>query len=251
MDTRQLILLASEMIGAVAVTMLLTISPRFKQMRPLGFLYPRREGILSLVLFAGLLILAFLVYGGQISVKNILPAASAASVEALYQQAAVALVGAIIFGAALAYRRQPIRSAGWNRPLLSPALQVGIAIVILTIFLRGKFSTILHGVSAEQGLAIGILLVLSLAEEFVFRGYIQLRLISWLGQIPGLLVTTVLYTAWQLPRLLGTMSTPDLLIQLGISALQGLLCGWMMLKCRHILAPAMYRAISGWITFLG
>ncbi len=238
------------MIGALAVTLLMTISPKFKQ-QPIGFRYPRREGVLSLILFAGLIVLALLVYGGQVSVKNILPVVNSTRVEGLYQQAVVALIGAIIFGAALAYRRQPLRSAGWNRPMLSPALQVGIAVVILTIFLRGKFSSLLHGVTTEQGIALGILLVLGLAEEFVFRGYIQLRLTSWLGQIPGWLATSVLYTLWQLPRLLGSLSTTDLLLQLAIALAQGLLCGWMMLKVRHILAPGMYRAVSAWIAFLG
>ncbi len=251
MDTRQLVALASEMIGALAVTLLLTISPKFKQKQSLGFRYPRREGILSLVLLAGLTVLAFLVYGGQVTVKNILPAVSSASLEGSYQQAAVALVGAIIFGAALVYRRQPVRSAGWNRPMLSPALQVGIAVIILTIFLRGKFSSLLHGVTTEQGIALGMLLVLGLAEEFIFRGYIQLRLTSWLGQIPGWLATSALFTLWQLPRLLGSLSTPDLLLQLGLALAQGLLCGWMMLKVRHILAPGLYRAVSAWIAFLG
>jgi membrane protease YdiL (CAAX protease family) len=238
------------MIGALAVTMLLTISPKFKQHPPLGFRYPRREGVLSLVLFSGLLLLAILIFSGYVSVANPLPQDSPAALEKLYQHGAVALLGAIIFGAALAYRRQPVRSAGWNRPLFSPSLQVGFAVIILTIFLHGKFSTLLSGVSTDQGIALLILLLLGLAEESIFRGYIQMRLSSWIGKTPGWLATAGLYTIWQLPRLIGTLPTSQLLLELGLAFLQGLLLGWMMQKCRHVLAPALYRAISGWIFFL-
>lgn len=251
MDSRELIILASEMIGAVAVTMLLTLSPKFKQVPPLGFRYPLREGVLSLALYAGLLLLAFLIYGGQISVINLLKETNAPAIDSLYKQVAVALLGAFIIAAALAYRRQPVRSAGWNRALLSPALQVGVAIVILTIFLHGKFSTLLKGVSSDQGLALLLFVLLGLAEETVFRGYIHLRLSSWLGKIFGWLATAGLYVVWQVPRLLGTLPPNQFWLQLGLALLQGLLLGWMMQKCRHVLAPALYRAISGWIVFLG
>lgn len=250
MEVRQLIALASEMIGALAVTMLLTISPKFKQHPPLGFRYPRREGALSLILFAGLLLLSVLIYSGQVRVVQLLPEGSPADLQSLYQRAAIALVGALIFIAALAYRRQPARSAGWNRPLLSSALQVGLAIVILTVFLHGKFSTLLKGVSADQGIALLILLLLGLAEETVFRGYIHMRLVSWLGATAGWLTTAGLYTVWQLPRLLGALPANQLPFELGLALVQGLLLGWMMQKCRHVLAPALYRAVSGWIAFL-
>ncbi len=249
MEIRQLLALASEMIGAIAVTMLLTLSPKVRQHPPLGFRYPRREGILSLALFLGLFLLAFLVYGGQLRVVQILPQ-GADDLTGLYQRAAVALVGAIIFLAALAYRRQPLRSAGWNRSLLSASLQIGLAIVILTIFLQGKFTALLKGVSSGQGLALLLLLLLGLAEETIFRGYIHLRLSSWLGATPGCLATAGLYALWQLPRLLGALPPGQLLLELGLALLQGLLLGWMMQKGKHVLAPALYRAVSGWIVFI-
>ena len=89
-----------------------------------------------------------------------------------------------------------------------------------------------------------------MAEETVFRGYIQPRLISRLGEIPGWLLTSVVFALWQIPRLLGEPSQ-TLLIGVGIGLVQGLVAGWVMQKTRHVLAPGLYRAISGWIAFLG
>jgi len=251
LETRQFIALASEMIGAVAVTMLLTLSPKYKQTPALGFRYPRREGVLSLVLFAGLFLLSFFIYRGQMEVVKILPESIPASLDDLYQRAVVSVVGLLIFIAALAYRRQPARSAGWNRTLLSSGLQLGLAIIILTVFLHGKFLTLLKGISSEQGIALLLLFLLGLAEETIFRGYIHLRLSSWLGNTPGWLATAGLYTIWQLPRLMGALPASQLSIELGLALLQGLLLGWIMQKCRNVLAPTLYRAISGWIMFLG
>lgn len=250
MEIRQILAFFSELIGALAVTMLLTINPKVRQHPRLEFKYPRREGILSLALFAGMFLLAVLVSGGQVKVIEILPQTGAGDLKSLYQNAAVALVGALICLAALVYRRQPIRSAGWNRPLLSASLQLGLAIAILTVFLHGKFTTLLKGVSADQGLALLLLLLLGLSEETIFRGYIHLRLSSWLGQTPGWLATAGLYAFWNLPRLIGRLPVDELLLTLGLLLLQGLLLGVMMQKGKHVLAPALYRAISGWIAFI-
>jgi membrane protease YdiL (CAAX protease family) len=239
--------LASEMLGAIAVTMLVGLSPRVKQQRPLGFKYPLREGIISLVLYAVLLGFNFLVQNGQVFQPG---AGVSDALIPVYLQLVAAGAGVLLFGAALAYRRQPLRSAGWNRALMSPAIQAGISIVLLSIFLRGMISRLMGGLTSEQGTALLFFLALALAEESIFRGYIQLRLMSWLGTVPGWLSTSLLFVLWQVPHLSG-LAGAALWIKLGIALAQGLVAGWMMIKCRHVLAPALYRAISTWLTFLG
>ena len=62
MERNDLILFASELIGVIAVTLLLTLSPRFRQQRVLTFRYPRREGIVALSLFAVTLVTAILFF---------------------------------------------------------------------------------------------------------------------------------------------------------------------------------------------
>ena len=238
--------LASEMLGAIAVALLVGLNPRIKNQRPLVFKYPLREGIISLVLFAVLFGFNILVEKGQVVQPT---AFSPISLEPLYLQLIAAGAGVALFGLALAYRRQPLRSAGWNQALIAPALQAGIAIVLLSIFLRGMISRLLAGITPEQSSAILLFLLLAIAEESVFRGYLQLRLMAWLGKYPGWFLAAVLSTLWQIPHLAG-LATSALLIQLGVALAQGLAAGWMMIKCRHVLAPALYRAVSAWLTFL-
>ncbi|MEW6649347.1 MAG: CPBP family glutamic-type intramembrane protease [Chloroflexota bacterium] len=237
--------LLSEALGVVAVTMLLGISPRIRSVAPLGFRYPRREGWVALGLAAALLGLSTLIY----LQPGVAGEVARGGTESLYPALTLAVAAAALSAAALAYRRQPLRSAGWNRALLTPAVQVGIAVTLLSIFLRGMLARLLAGVSAEQAQALLLLAVIALAEETAFRGYIQPRLSAWLGAIPGWLLTSLLFTAFYLPRALAL--PPEVqLTALGVALGHGLLAGWMMLKIRHALAAALYRAVSGWLLLL-
>ncbi len=250
MTTNQWIILLSQVLGAVAVTILLTISPRFRQ-NPLVFKYPRREGPVAVGVFAAAALISLLLYSGQVPLINTNPAGGFTNVQNLVIQLTVAALGLAVVLAALAYRRQPIRSAGWSRPLNMPSLQTGIALVLITLFLSGKITRLFDGISAEQGTALLFALGLALVEETIFRGYIQLRLAAWIGRWYGWLATAGMFTLWQLPRLIFLQPGQDLLLQLGLAAIQGLLLGWMMQKTNHVLAPALFRATTIWLSFLG
>lgn len=245
MTLNQAAVLLVELLGAIAVTMLMALNPRVKQQPPLAFKYARREGLFALGLFAGALLLALVTWN---SWNDLTPTDSGLN-GALAQQLGFAIAGAIVFAAALIYRHQPLRSAGWSRALFSPALQMGIAVVFLSIFLRGKFYQLISGVSSEQGIALLIILGICLAEEFIFRGYIQLRLSAWFGPRWGWLAASLLFVIWQLPRYL-LLGLPAAALPLAVQLVQSLLAGWMMQKSRHILAPTLYRAISAWLTFI-
>ena len=245
----QWVALASELMGVLAVTMLLTISPKFKNQRPLKFAFPLREGVLSLVLFGALLALGFMVYGNPNWVERVVPQSANGLMARLDQQVVLSIVGVVMIAAALIIRRQPARSAGWNRALLTPALQVGIASILLTIFLRGMLMRLIGGVSSAQTSVLVFIVLVVIAEESIFRGYIQMRFSGWLGQVPGWLVTVGLFGLWQVPFLL-SLPTETFFIQLGISLAQALLAGWMMMKCKHVLAPALYRSASIWLSLL-
>ncbi|MEM5776503.1 MAG: CPBP family intramembrane glutamic endopeptidase, partial [Anaerolineaceae bacterium] len=117
-----------------------------------------------------------------------------------------------------------------------------------TIFLRGKLMSIVNGVSAEEGVALALLLGISLAEETIFRGYLQLRMVSWLGQPAGWLAAAGMFILWRLPWVM--VSAADVWVSLAVLVIQSVLLGWVMQKTGHTAAPALYRAISDWLTFV-
>ncbi len=245
LSTAQWVGLLSEALGVIAVTMLLGVSPRLRKVPPVQFQYPRREGLVSLALGGGMVLLAILMYAQPATAQEV----QRGGVAALYPALSLAVLAALLSGAALVYRRQPPRSAGWGRALLGPAVQIGIAVSLLTIFLRGMLMRLLGGVGAEQAQALLILLAVALGEETLFRGYLQPRFAGWLGSLPGWLLSTGLFVLYQAPRIV-LLPAENQWTGWGIAVLHGLLSGWMMMKIRHVAAPALYRAISGWLLFL-
>ena len=244
MDIITLVATISEWLGVIAVTMILRASPRF-QPRKLDFLYPRREGMVSLTLFALILIIAFFFY--QSTLHSSVSAPSGV-LDLLWQQLTLALISLAAFVAALFIRKQPALSVLWGRPLLGSSIRLGLALVFLTIFLRGMINTLLKGVSATQGYALLGCLGVSLAEETIFRGYLQPRLGAWLGSRRGWLAASAMFALWQIPRL---MSDPVTLpLKLVLVTIQGLILGWATQKSGHVLGPALYRTVSMWTEYL-
>ncbi len=239
MNLNSILLYISEWLGVVAVTWLVWLNPRMKA-RPVGFKYPAREGYVALGLFASILGVAYFYF------TRVAPAPDALGL--LWQRLTVDGIALAIFAVALLGRGQPLRSAGWGKTATSLGWRIGLALAILTIFLRGKISSIISGVTPQDGLALLACLGIGLAEETIFRGYIQMRLCFWLGQRWGVLATAGLFVVWQIPRLVGDPA--NLPINLLIVAVQGLVVGWLALTGGSALAPALYRAISEWANFL-
>jgi membrane protease YdiL (CAAX protease family) len=162
----------------------------------------------------------------------------------------LALICLILFILALVFRGQPLKSIGWGKANMRAGLVTGLLMVGLVVFLRGKFGTILNGISAQEGQMLVIWLLLALAEETIFRGYIQLRLESYFGQKWGWLAAAALYLLWQMPGRLWITPLAEMWPTLLITLVQALLLGWVMRKSGHVLAPALYRAASGWLLLI-
>ncbi len=104
--------------------------------------------------------------------------------------------------------------------------------------------------AVQVGVAFPVwLLILSPAQEFFFRGWLQPRLEAVLGRWPGLLAATLAFTLWHFfPPLEGTVtSTLPLSSPLGVAStvVLGLTLGYVYQRTRNILAPWLAHAIAG------
>lgn len=242
--------LVSEWLGAVAASWLLSISPRLKS-QPVGFKYARRDGLIALSLFTLILIFAFVYYLTTPSSLPVTFTPAPAPIAPTLQNLFVAAICLAAFSIALGTRHQPLLSMGWNPALLRPGLQVGVALAILTIFLHNRVMDMLLGINSAGLMALLLALGISLAEETIFRGYIQLRLTWWLGTWLGIPLTAAMFAIWHLPAWLNKLPTQTILILLGLTFVQGLVLGWVMHKSGSVAAPALYRAFSIWMQFIG
>lgn len=243
MDNRALILTLSEWLGVVAVLMLAGLSPRLS-VPPVGFKYPRREGIVALSLFGLILAFRSLLAAGTMNSPIAVNLRSGGLDARLY----IAVLGLVPFILALLIRRQPPRSAGWYAKALGGSLRVGLVLAALSIILRGKALSILNGVTPEETRSLLLWLGICLAEETIFRGYIQQRLSFWWGSRWGLPVVALLSLVWQLPLML--VSQQDIALNLALNAVHFLLLGWIAQKSKHVIAPVLYRAVSEWLSML-
>ncbi len=239
MSQNELILLAAEYIGVIAVVMLLGLSPRARARHAVKFIYPRREALYALAGFASILALAILYYAkmkdGGLNTTLILAALSV-----------------LPFAAFLLVRRQPLRSAGWGRANLTLGLQFGLALALLVIFIHNRISTLLGGLSGDQITALLFWLAICLLEESIFRGYIQPRLSAWLGDLPGWGLTAALFALWHLPLWLSRGDAlSSVLPGLLLAFVQGLVLGFIQRKSGSVLASGLYRGVATWLSFLG
>ncbi len=236
-----LLLKLAETLGVIAVMLIASTSGRLV-FRPVDFKYPTREGRVSTGLFVVIFVLALAYYLGGLDFR--LPLDD--FLQPFGQRLVLALVGLAIVAVALFYRRQPLLSAGWGRKQnLTMGLRMGAMLIFFSIFLRGKLPAIIDGITAQEGLALLLILLTSLCEETIFRGYLQLRVSSWLGKTQGWLIVSAAFVVWQLPRLL--LDLPNIWINLLLIVVQSLLLGWLMQKSGHVAAPVLFRAISDWL----
>jgi membrane protease YdiL (CAAX protease family) len=234
------LLFISEWIGAVAVAMIAGTSARFTRVK-LVFKYPRREGVVALGVFLLILFLAFVL-------ASVPDMSIAALSSELTKRLILAVGGMVPVIVGLWRRKQPVRSAGWSRGKLTPAIQLGLALAFLTIFLRGKFGGVVTSLAGGAVSMLAYSLGIAFLEETIFRGYIQPRLCSWWGETPGWLAASAIFVICQLPRL---MAAPDQIVfNLILTTGQSLVAGFVMQRSGHVMAPALYRAVSTWLFFV-
>ncbi len=239
-----MILIAAEWIGVIALGMLAGLSPQIQKTKPLQFLFPRREASVTFSLNAAIFIFAIFLY------KYFFTAIAEFAVidsEVLMQRIILDICALLVFGAALIFRKQPVRSALWGKDGLRPNLQFGLLLVAMTIFLRGKIFSITNGVDSGEAVALGQLLVIALCEVTIFFGFSQPRLSSRFGSNIGWLSPLdYLHSASDPPALHGAAG-PIAVYQVLMAIGQGLILGWISQKSRHVLGAAFYLTLSQWL----
>jgi membrane protease YdiL (CAAX protease family) len=245
MDINLLISHLSEWLGVIAILMIVERVTGVKPV-PVVFQYPQREKWYSLAVFGLASFFSIFFFFKKIAI----PLDLAVEIDPpLVTRLVVSGLSLAVIALALFYRRQPALSAGWgHKKVARGALRLGLALVFLTIFLRGKAINLLNGVTAAEGAAFLLWLGISFAEESVFRGYLQLRFNAWVGERFGWLLTALLYFLWQIPFYLQIVAGSwEKII---IAAVQSLILGWIMRKSGHVLAPFLYHAFSEWVGLL-
>lgn len=251
-----------EVVGVVSLVQILATSPVLQQRRPVKFTNPAQEGsrALTLVIFLILLtailqrlfpglfvgIISFLPFTAQMRIPRPAPI----SASGLWVQIGVTAVMLTPVLISLFHRKQPWLSVGLKKQMTKGGLISGAALVMLLIFLRGLVYHLINGPYTNDILWLLLAsLVTAFGEEFIFRGYLQIRLMDWWGDTWGWVGTAALYALWSVLPLLPS-SGPVILITLAYRLGLGLLLGWIARSSGGILAGWLYHAFHTWFFWI-
>ena len=259
---RQILPLIIEIVGVLAVLQILSISPAIQLRRPVNFTQPQREGqaALSLAVLIILLIAImdrfmdfplqsmgpFAVFNSQYQLTRPEPF----GVKTLILQTGLMAIIAIPFLYSIIRRKQPWLSVGLKQQMIKGGLQVGFGLVLISIFLRNKIVNLIYGTYTLDTLLLFIgSLISCFVLELIFRGFVQLRLMAWLGDTIGWLIASSLYALWSVMPILGM--TSDVIISTIIYRLgMGLLLGWVARKSGGIFGGWIYNTVHTWLFWI-
>jgi len=159
-------------------------------------------------------------------------------------------VGFLIYvlpaGWAMLRAGEPLSSAGLGRHNLWQACVIGLILGGLWCVpgpLGQKLARLSQG---GWALSLLFLAMFGFAEEFLYRGYLQTRLIARIGTWRGWALASLVFAAAHFPHFLiynrwapGTAAAVTLMV-----VSDGLALGFLMLRTQNILAPAIFHTIT-------
>jgi membrane protease YdiL (CAAX protease family) len=141
---------------------------------------------------------------------------------------------------------EPLDAAGLGRHNLWQACTMGLILGGLFSVagpMGRKLAYLSHG---GWVLSLPFLALFAFAEEFLYRGYLQTRLIARLGTWRGWALASLVFAAAHFPHFLiynrwapGTAAAVTLMV-----VSDGLALGFLMLRTQNILAPAIFHTIT-------
>lgn len=143
-------------------------------------------------------------------------------------------------------------AVGWRPEALGRAAGLGSLLGVGTLLLRARpFAPERLSLPATWW-ALGTYAVVALAEEILYRGFLQAALSDWLGRGWGYLATALLFTAVHLPaRVLTGEHLAQLLTYATVQLLpMALYFGAAMLAADHVAAPTLVHLAWNWSSVL-
>jgi membrane protease YdiL (CAAX protease family) len=165
---------------------------------------------------------------------------------------ALALVGPALV--VMRWRRESWASAGVSTHNLVGSVVVGLVLAVLTIAgtlfgSDGSPGGVVAGLTGRHFWAFLYYVVVGFGEEFAFRGYLQTRLMGWLGGWQGWVLTSLLMAFAHLVQRMTRMGMSPL-EALGSSAALipiSLFLGYVMLRTENVVAPGLAHTFANWV----
>jgi len=220
-----------------------------------GLKDPKRSGtraLLAVGISMGLIFLLILrqrilhgpASGSVPHIKGLKDLAVQSIVLALY------VVPAAIF---MVRNREPLRSSGISRVNLWQATLIGLGLAFFTFYLQpGGFTARIGRLDSHAYIMLVFYSFVGFGEEFLFRGYLQTRLIAWLGNWQGWVLASVIMAMVHLPHraLIEGQDRADALIASASLLPVSLLMGYVMKATGNVVASGLFHTFANWVNEL-
>jgi membrane protease YdiL (CAAX protease family) len=161
----------------------------------------------------------------------------------------IALLPIII---AMYLQRESLSSACITSHNLAGSVVIGLALGLLSMLVAMAGKMFIVNWNIGHLWAFLQFTIVGFGEEFTFRGYLQTRLICWLGKYTGWIVASVfmalIHFGYRLV-MMGMDPAQALISCLGLIPIS-LFMGFVMLRTGNILAPGIMHIFANWVNAL-
>lgn len=153
-------------------------------------------------------------------------------------------------------RKETWATTGVSNHNLKESILIGAILGIITlvsviIYSSTSISVIRGNLNLNAFWALLNFAVAGFAEEFMYRGYLQIHLMEWIGKWKGLIVTSIVMALMHIPqRMAFGLSPNEAIISAVLLIPMSLIMGYTMIKTENILAPGIYHTFYNWINVL-
>jgi membrane protease YdiL (CAAX protease family) len=147
-------------------------------------------------------------------------------------------------------RRESWDSVGITTHNLIKGLLIGSLLAVATVLTCSEcLKGITAGLNANHFWALLQFTVVGVSEEFLFRGYLQSRLMAWLGQWRGWLLASILMALVHVAQrmVVGGLNPLAALVSSASLLPISLLMGYVLLRTENIVAPAIFHTFADWV----
>jgi len=173
--------------------------------------------------------------------------------KGLISQCVVLVVYLLPAGLLMLKRKEPLRSAGLTMVNLWSSLLIGATLSLLMMsFFPGGLLAKLRLIDSQHGVALLFFAFVGFGEEFLFRGFLQVRLAAWRGKAQGLVLASTIMALAHFPArfLLEGQALSKAVLSSCADVPGSLLFGFIMLCTGNILATGIFHTSANWVETL-
>ena len=154
-------------------------------------------------------------------------------------------------------RKEAWSSAGVTKHNLGKSLLLGALLSIFYLVLniltnKLEFRNLFNAFTLSHFWALATFFIVGLSEEFGFRGYLQTRLVAWLGKWSGWAIASILMALMHIVQritIMGMSETDAIIDSLSLIP-TSLLLGYIMLRAENVMAGALFHTFIDWNSVL-